>query len=475
MVKRKMRLAELREAAKAARFGSLVPITGSDFVREEEQGEPDPKLKIIERPVEDGDEEKTCGGGGGEEEKNGGRGDTVDEEDSEDDSEEDSEDDSEEDSEEDSEDDSEDDSEEDMRGWDEEDGNPYLPVKWPWEYPLHICPEGQKYTLEEAKEIVESTWERNGDLLSEWSDLFNNNTTPLPALPLRVLPRVTKNCVSGDDCYHVQYWIGDTDETALDHPYFIPCEMMQVFSLGLSSPLARPINIYGHFSVRDAWEPLRNYLFNRSRNDPAMISQGCSFLPLCSPCRGIYVCPYFLMDVNLWIKEEEGSPDTPLFSGYVEIDTSFAGFGSVLIGRFQGEVYGVNMIFALLGNSIETVIEVNAEAEQPSDVRISASTSGFDEEISLYDGKFCGSGSMFKHIVAVKKQEELHVVLKMNESTYKWTFKAGIGVVIAPEHPVSGFTQYFVMNVSFRTKGKAASAWQWSCICNDVRVSRMCL
>lgn len=171
---------------------------------------------------------------------------------------------------------------------------------------------GQKYTLEEAKEIVESTWERNGDLLSEWSDLFNNNTTPLPALPLRVLPRVTKNCVSGDDCYHVQYWIGDTDESrwtndqwhatlsfsrvvqfsffilaaALDHPYFIPCEMMQVFSLGLSSPLARPINIYGHFSVRDAWEPLRNYLFNRSRNDPAMISQvsdacSCPELKLC--------------------------------------------------------------------------------------------------------------------------------------------------------------------------------------------------
>ncbi|TKV93538.1 hypothetical protein SEVIR_9G232266v4 [Setaria viridis] len=170
-------------------------------VVQEEQGEPDPKLKIIERPVEDGDEEKKCGGGGGEEEKNGGRGDTVDEEDSEDDmsdwDEEDSEDDMSDWDEEDSEDDmsdwDEEDSEDDMRGWDE-DGNPYLPVKWPWEYPLHTCPEGQNFTLEEAKKIVESTWERNGDLLSEWCDLFNNNTTPLPALPLRVLPRVTKDC-----------------------------------------------------------------------------------------------------------------------------------------------------------------------------------------------------------------------------------------------------------------------------------------
>jgi hypothetical protein len=58
-----------------------------------------------------------------------------------------------------------------------------------------------------------------------------------------------------------------------DHPYFKPCEMMQVFSLGLSSPLTHPVNIYGYFSVRDNWEPLRNYLFKRSRADPAMISQ----------------------------------------------------------------------------------------------------------------------------------------------------------------------------------------------------------
>jgi hypothetical protein len=61
--------------------------------------------------------------------------------------------------------------------------------------------------------------------------------------------------------------------------------------------------------------------------------------------------------------------------------------------------------------------------------------------------------------VAVNKQGELHIVLKMDESTYKCTFKAGIGVVTAPEHSVSGFTQYFVLNVSFRTRGKAASAW----------------
>jgi hypothetical protein len=49
--------------------------------------------------------------------------------------------------------------------------------------------------------------------------------------------------------------------------------MMQVFSLRLLSPLAHPVNIYGEFAVHDSWEPLRNYLFKRSRDDPAMIPQ----------------------------------------------------------------------------------------------------------------------------------------------------------------------------------------------------------
>jgi len=49
------------------------------FMAQEAQHEPDSRLKIIERPVEDGDEEETNGGGDAGEEKNGGRGDTVDE------------------------------------------------------------------------------------------------------------------------------------------------------------------------------------------------------------------------------------------------------------------------------------------------------------------------------------------------------------------------------------------------------------
>lgn len=306
--------------------------------------------------------------------------------------------------------------------------------------------------------------------------MANNNRTPLPLVPLDVLPKITTTCVYGNECYHRQYWTEITHETAPTHPYFRPCAMMQMFSLRLSSPLAHPINIYGTFSVRDCWEPLRNYVFKHSRDDPATIPQGCFFLPLRSPCRGIYVLQYIFFDVDLWIKEEgDGSADKPLFCGYVEWDTSRSSFGSKLKGRLQGDYHGLDMHFAVLLDSIETVIEVLAEAEHPLDLKISALTSGFDDEVSLYDGTFCGRGAIFRHFLAVKKQEELSVVQKMDDSEYKWTFKAGAGVLISPEHPVSGFSQYFVMNVSFRTRGKAASGWQWSCICNDVRVLETCL
>ena len=47
LVDRKKRLAELREAAKVAKFGSIIPISGSDFVREVSQAPPDVWVVVI--------------------------------------------------------------------------------------------------------------------------------------------------------------------------------------------------------------------------------------------------------------------------------------------------------------------------------------------------------------------------------------------------------------------------------------------
>ena len=66
--------------------------------------------------------------------------------------------------------------------------------------------------MEEAEEIVRSVWARNTDLRSEWCELADNNITPLPAVPLRVLPRVTTYCAE-HECYHVRYWMENTSES----------------------------------------------------------------------------------------------------------------------------------------------------------------------------------------------------------------------------------------------------------------------
>jgi hypothetical protein len=55
-----------------------------------------------------------------------------------------------------------------------------------------------------------------------------------------------------------------------------PHEMLQVLSLRLLSQAeSYPISVYGIFAVRDDLEPLRNYVFNRTRDDPVLIDKLC--------------------------------------------------------------------------------------------------------------------------------------------------------------------------------------------------------
>ncbi|KAL6615466.1 hypothetical protein ACP70R_037736 [Stipagrostis hirtigluma subsp. patula] len=279
--------------------------------------------------------------------------------------------------------------------------------------PATIAPVRANCTMERAERIVHIRYDRNDKLLEEWLEMAENKITPLPVFPLPVLPRITR-------------------DSAPTHPFFRPCEMMQFFSLRLSGTLAHPVNVYGTFAVRDCWDPRRNYRFERSRDDPATTSPaartgGFSFLPLRSPCRGIYVLQYVLIEVDLWIKEEgHGIADGPLFRGHCELDTNTTGFDCKLAGRLQGNYHGLDVHYVFLSDSIETVIEVIAAVEDPSSMKISASTNGFGDEIALYDGTFCGTGVILKHFIAVKKLDELHVFFKLDDSRHKWTFKAGV-------------------------------------------------
>ena len=100
----------------------------------------------------------------------------------------------------------------------------------------------------------------------------------------------------------------------------VGCSMMQIFSLKLSK-LPRggaagrsPIQLYGFMAVRDLLDPLRNYVFNRTREDPFVIHDLRSdpFIYLSGPKRGIYLRRY---DMKIKRGDNTGQDDLPLIDG----------------------------------------------------------------------------------------------------------------------------------------------------------------
>ncbi|RLM69892.1 hypothetical protein C2845_PM17G01320 [Panicum miliaceum] len=216
----------------------------------------------------------------------------------------------------------------------------------------------------------------------------------------------------------------------------IPRQMMQVFSLRLSSYKSKPypISIYGIFAVRDGLEPLTNYVFNRSRDNPVMIHQDPLALPLCSPCRGMYVLDHALLEVDLWVKKEgDGSTDEKLLSVYVEIDSRSI-HDKVFTGRIHSEDCILDMDYMLLAEGVEAVIQVFTVVDSPHHARFFASSSCFDKEILIFEGNCVKKGELFTHIVAVMAKESLSVRLEWENSILEWTFKDGeLGAIKYPD------------------------------------------
>jgi hypothetical protein len=90
--------------------------------------------------------------------------------------------------------------------------------------------------------------------------------------------------------------------------------MMQIFSLKLANHSAinnapaGPIRLYGFMAVRDLLQPLRNYVFDRTRDDP-LVLHPCPddpssplLIQMAGPKRGIYLQAQALIEFDLRIK-----------------------------------------------------------------------------------------------------------------------------------------------------------------------------
>ncbi|CAL4904339.1 unnamed protein product [Urochloa decumbens] len=314
------------------------------------------------------------------------------------------------------------------------------------------CP-GQSFTEEQQDKICLNWIERWSDLCMQFSDSCDavrsqgGEDAPRPPGPLKVLPETTYSCITRGYCYHREYMTSDTSQTKATLGFRTPDHMMQVFSLRLSGYKSKsyPISVYGIFAIRDDLEPLRNYVFNRPRDDPVMIQQDSLALPLCSPCRGIYVLDRALLEVDLWVKKEgDGSTDEHLLSVYVEIDLG-SYFDEMFTGRIHGEDCMLDMDYMFLADSIEAVIQVfTAVDDSPHHVRFTAFSSCFDKGIVLFEGKCVEKGELFTHVVAVKAEEKLGVRVELEGSLFEWSFQdEAVGAFSSPDD-VSILDQFHV-------------------------------
>lgn len=168
-------------------------------------------------------------------------------------------------------------------------------------------------------------------------------------------------------------------------------------------------------------------------------------LPLCSPCRGMYIWEKALLEVDLWEKcEGDGSSDKRLLSAYAEIEGQYD-LDLMLDGQITSDRCSLVMDYLLLAQSVEVVIQVFAKVDHPHHLRFTAFSSSFAHEVVLFDGKFSGNEKLLQHVVAVKAKGKLDVCLTLEESLFWWTFEQGaVGAVRSPDDSVLKYGQFDV-------------------------------
>ncbi|XBI09503.1 hypothetical protein VPH35_137032 [Triticum aestivum] len=268
----------------------------------------------------------------------------------------------------------------------------------------------------------------------------------LPACPLKVFPEASGLCIRRDHCHHREYKTHVTSSTKSTLGYRDPGKMIQIFGLKVTCSEPYPVSVYGVVAVRDDLEPLRNPVFNRPcRDDALVIHQDSLALPLCSPCRGMYIWDKALLEVDLWEKcEGDGSSDKRLLLAHAEIEGQYD-LDLMIDGQITGDRCSLVMDYLLLAGSVEVVIQVFAKVEHPHHLRFAAFISGFAHEIVLFDGKFSGDEKLLQHVVAVKAKGKLDVCLELEESLFWWTFEQGaVGAVRSPDNSVLKYGQFDV-------------------------------
>lgn len=240
----------------------------------------------------------------------------------------------------------------------------------------------------------------------------------------------------GDDDWHIQYRTAERAETrlepmALSDPTncrpnrnncreHLPCAMMQIFSLRLAYAKLGvddgPIQLYGYLAARDLLEPLLNFVFHRSREDPFILEQG-SVIEVTGPKRGIDMQSGVLLEFDMKIKKgEHESEDLQLIDGasyFSELSTPSC---KVFTARIEGDYGAVDISSALLHNAVEATIDVGvSQVDSNVNLSLTSLVSGLCEEIHLFRGVMSKTSGVKRFVIAVVSGTQLVLKFKIGQ------------------------------------------------------------
>ncbi|CAM0877240.1 unnamed protein product [Alopecurus aequalis] len=252
--------------------------------------------------------------------------------------------------------------------------------------------------------------------------------------PLLILPKTSHR--DGSIYKHARSWkedyrIQDRNETCLDAMMFTeptncfflndlclhhkPRPVFQFFSLKLAeNPVDGLVQLYGYIAVRDQVDPLLNYVVNFTRDDPIIMEQG-SLITMTGPKRGIDFLGDIVIEYDMRIKtSEQEKHDLQLIDGASVLGGTDTSSCRALIKRIHGDCGAVGISISCLELAIEATIEVViSEVQRSFGLRLGCSTSGFSEEIRLFDDAICESRCLRRSVVAVVESSWLELKFKV--------------------------------------------------------------
>ncbi|CAN6356645.1 unnamed protein product [Urochloa humidicola] len=194
-------------------------------------------------------------------------------------------------------------------------------------------------------------------------------------------------------------------------------------------------NIFGFVAVRDEFEPLRNYVYNRGINSCDAIhvkrKTGMGRLSLTSPVRVISILTRALIEFQLFVRTKALPKDEPKGDYLIEGCTEFTNLREsrsfVEHRRMYGERCALDVKYMVLMNAVEARVEVKVirlgAIDGGVNLCLHAKTSGFHEVIRLFRGAAPEPGFIWTFVVAVERRNNLDLYIEAAPRDYPFVGK----------------------------------------------------